>query len=121
MEMVEKKTADNRSELRTVLDQFRSVEFSISKRDPIFQFRVRDISPSGMGILINSESKVLNYLKVGLVLQMKFNPENPNGSPEKMKTEIRHITLLESGRCKGQYLVGLLIKPRSSATLKKNG
>ena len=111
MKMDEKKTGENRSEFRTVLDQFHSVEFSINKEDPIFQFRVRDISPSGMGILINSESKVLNYLKVGLVLQMKFNPENPGGLPETLKTQIRHITLLESGRCKGQYLVGLLIKP----------
>jgi hypothetical protein len=106
----EKKTAEDRSEARTILDQYRSVEFSLSKKDPIFQFRVRDISPSGMGILVNEGSKALKYLKVGQVLLMKYNPENPGGSPEQMETEIRHITLVADGRYRGHYLVGLRIK-----------
>jgi len=106
----EKETANNRSEPRTILDRYRSVEFSLSKKDPIFQFRVRDISPSGMGILVNEGSKALKYLKVGQVLLMKYNPENPGGSPEQMETEIRHITLVADGRYRGHYLVGLRIK-----------
>jgi len=116
MKKVEKKTADSRSEPRAVvLDQYSSVEFSISKHDPVFQFRVRDISPSGMGILIKSGSKVLEYLKVGQVLDMKYNPEDSNSSSDEMKTEIRHITYLEDGRYRGQYLVGLLTQTGSSA------
>ncbi len=82
----------------------------MSKKDPIFQFRVRDISPSGMGILVNEGSKALKYLGVGQVLLMKYNPGNPDGSPEQMKTEIRHITLVSNGRYRGHYLVGLRIK-----------
>jgi hypothetical protein len=117
MGKTEKKMAETRSEPRTVvLDQYSSVEFSISKRDPVFQFRVRDISPSGIGILIKSGSKVLDYLKVWQVLDMKYNPEDSNSSAEEMKTEIRHITYLEDGRYRGQYLVGLLIKTGSSAS-----
>lgn len=112
MDMGEKKTAESRSEARKVLEQYCSVEFSISKQDPIFQFRVRDVSPSGMGILLNNGSKALKYLEVGQVLDMKYNPENPHGSPKEMKTQIRHITLLEEGPYRGQYLVGLLIKTR---------
>ena len=115
MKKVEKKTAESRSEPRTVPDQFDSVEFSISKQDPIFQFRVRDVSPSGIGILIKSGSKALDYLKVGQVIDMKYNPEDSNGLSDEMKTEIRHITYLEDGRYRGQYLVGLLIKTGSSA------
>ena len=107
MKESEKKTGKNRSEPRTLLDQYNSVEFSISKQDPIFQFRVRDVSASGMGILLSSESKALEYLKVGRVLQMKYNPEDPKDSPTDMKAEIRHITLLKEGRYRGQYLVGL--------------
>ena len=110
MKKSEKKTAENRSEPRTILDQYRSVEFSLSKKDPIFQFRVRDISPSGMGILVNEGSKAFQYLKVGQVLLMKYNPENPDGSPEQMETEIRHITRVADGRYRGHYLVGLRIK-----------
>jgi len=110
MKKSEKGPAEARSEPRTILDRYRSVEFSISKADPIFQFRVRDISPSGMGILVGSGSRALEYLKVGQVCHMKFNPENQNNSPEELETEIRHITLIKEGRYKGQYLVGLLIK-----------
>jgi hypothetical protein len=86
------------------------VEFSLSKKDPIFQFRVRDISPSGMGVLVNEGSMALKYLKIGQVLDMKYNPADPDGSPEQMETEIRHITLLADGRYRGHYLVGLRIK-----------
>ncbi len=106
----EKETADNRSEPRTIPDLYRSVEFSLSKKDPVFQFRVRDISPSGMGILVNEGSKALKYLEAGQVLLMKYNPENPGGSPEQMETEIKHITLVAEGRYRGHYLVGLRIK-----------
>ncbi|OQY45037.1 MAG: hypothetical protein B6240_09445 [Desulfobacteraceae bacterium 4572_87] len=113
MKKVEKKTAESRSEPRNVQDQYNSVEFSISKQYPVFQFRIRDISPSGMGILLKSGSKALDYLKVGLVLDMKYNPKDSNGSSDKMKTEIRHITYLEDGRYRGQYLVGLLLKTGS--------
>lgn len=112
MKKVEKMTEESRSEPRTVPDQFDSVEFSISKQDPIFQFRVRDVSPLGIGILIKSGSKALDYLKVGQVIDMKYNPEDSHGSPDQMKTEIRHITFLEEGRYRGQFLVGLLIKKR---------
>jgi hypothetical protein len=110
MKKSEKETADNRSEPRTIPDQYRSVEFFLSKKDPIFQFRVRDISPSGMGILVTEGSMALKYLKVGQVLLMKYNPENPHDSPEQKETEIRHITRVADGRYKGHYLVGLRIK-----------
>ena len=106
----EKETANNRSEPRAIPDQYRSVEFSLSKKDPILQFRVRDIYPSGMGILVNDGSKALKYMKVGQVLLMKYNPENSDGSPEQMETEIRHITCIADGRYRGHYLVGLRIK-----------
>ena len=62
-----------------------------------------------MGILVNKGSMALKYLKVGQVLLMKYNPENPDGSPEQIETEIRHITLTD-GRFRGHYLVGLRIK-----------
>jgi len=110
MKKPEKKTAENRSEPRTILDQYSSVEFSLSKKDPIFQFRVRDISPSGSGVLVNEGSTALKCLKVGQVLDMKYNPEKPDGSPEQIETEIRHITRIADGPYRGHYLVGLRIK-----------
>ena len=120
MKKIGKKTVENRSEQRVILEQYRSVEFSLSKKDPIFQFRVRDVSPSGMGILVNEGSMALKHLKVGQVRDMKYNPENPGDLPENMETEIRHITHVDEGRYKGHSLVGLLIKTGSTVKPKKD-
>ena len=113
-------TAEVQFEQRIILEQYRSVEFSLTKKDPIFQFRVRDVSPSGMGILINEGSIALKLLKVGQVLDMKYNPETPGHLPENMETEIRHITHVKEGRYKGHSLVGLLIKTESTVKPKKD-
>jgi len=113
MKKTEKKTEEHRSEPRTIPDQYRSVEFSLSKTDPIFQSRVQDVSPSGTGIVVNEGSIALKYLKVGQVIDMKYNPENPDDAPEQMKTEIKHITRIDDGRYRGHYLVGLSIKNKT--------
>ena len=100
MKNAQTKAVEARSEARTFLDAYRSVEFSISRQDPVLQFRIRDLSPSGMGILMNKASKALAYLRVGQLIDMTYNPENGKGTPENMKTEIRHITYLEAARSK---------------------
>ncbi len=115
MQKTNNQTVESRSGPRTLVEKYRSVEFSISKSDPIFQFRIRDVSSSGMGILLAGSSKALKHLKVGQVFEMTYNPEAGNGQPVQMKTEIRHITFLEDGRYRGQYLVGLATKSESEA------
>ena len=102
------KGPEKRSEPRKILDQYFSVEFSISKMLPVHQFKVRDISPSGIGILVNESSAVLERLKVGDVLEMKYNPRDSSDLPEYLRTEIGHITKIEQGQYKGHYLVGML-------------
>ena len=104
-----KKGSEKRSEPRKILDQYYSVEFSISKMLPVYQFKVRDVSPSGIGILLNEGSAVLDHLEVGNVLEMKYNPSNSSDLPEYLKTEIRHITKIDEGKYRGHYLVGMLI------------
>ena len=88
------------------------MEFSVSNELPVHQFRVRDISPSGIGILVNESSAVLAHLKVGDVLEMKYNPANASDLAKNLKTELRHITNIEEGRYRGHYLIGMLILER---------
>jgi len=104
--------SERRTELRKILESYYSVEFSVSSELPAHQFKVRDISPSGIGILVNESSAVLAYLKVGDVLEMKYNPSNASELAEYLKTEIRHITKVKQGRYRGHYLVGMLILER---------
>ncbi len=80
---------------------------------PVYQFKIRDLSPSGIGILVNESSAVLEHIKINDVLEMKYNPKDASNLPEYLKTEIRHITKLEEGKFKDHYLVGMLIIPPS--------
>ena len=76
---------------------------------PIYQFRVMDVSSNGAGILIKEDSKFLDMIEVGKIVDTEFiSPEgtNPAGN---YRTEIRHITKTNEGKHKGHYLVGLKI------------
>jgi len=106
------KGPEKRSEHREIFDQYFSVEFSVSSMLPIHQFKIRDVSPSGIGILVNESSEVLGHLGVNSVLEMKYNPRNSSDLPEYLKTEIKHITKIVQGQYKGHYIVGMLILER---------
>jgi len=101
--------SEKRLEPRKILEDYYSVEFEISPELPIHQFRIRDVSPSGMGILVNGKSAVLERLKVGDILEMKYNPAKPLDSAEHLRTEIRHITTIDAGPFRGHYLVGIKV------------
>lgn len=98
-----------RSEARSRAGKYSSVEFSTSKEAFTYQFKIRDIASSGIGILVNERSAVIKSLKVGDVLNMKYYPLNLADQPEYIVTEIKHITKDEKGRFKGNYLVGLSV------------
>ena len=101
------------SEPRKILDQYHSVEFSTGNLDPVYQFKIRGISLSGMGVLVKEDSAVLKRLEVGDVLDMRDNPMKSSDPSEYLRTEIRRITKLGYGRYKGHYLIGSLILRRS--------
>ena len=82
---------------------------------PVYQFKIRDVSPTGIGILVNESSEVLDHLEVGNVLEMKYNPRNSSDLPESLETEISHITKIEQGEFKGHYIVGMLILERGES------
>jgi len=105
----EHKDHDRRSEPRSLEDQYVRVEFSLGDLEPVYLFKIWDISPSGMGILVKENSAVLRHLKVGDVWTMKYYPSRTSESAKALKTQIRHITKDEQGRFKGHYLVGLSI------------
>ncbi len=100
---------EKRCEPRRIVDAYYSVEFSLSRELPVYQFRVRDISPSGLGIMLNENSTALERLKVGDVLEMKYNPARRVDPAEHLRTEIRHITKIDEGPFRGHFLVGMKI------------
>ena len=100
---------ERRYETRTVLDQYYSVEFRLKDIASTYQFKLRDISSNGLGILVHKGSEVLKYLKVGDTLDMKYLPPESAGLSQSLKTQIAHITQKDQDPFKGHFLMGLSI------------
>ncbi|MDH4204259.1 MAG: hypothetical protein OEV45_01915 [Desulfobacteraceae bacterium] len=79
--------AECRSEERTILDEFYSVQFFLNDKGPTYLFKLRNISSNGPCILVKQDSSVFKELKVGDILDMEYNqPESLGG--KLLKTQI---------------------------------
>ena len=105
---IDKKSEENRTEpRRTQLRNYR-VEIKLVG-EPIYQFRVTDVSSKGAGILINEDSDFLSMIEINQTVDVEFiSPKgtSPSGS---YKAEIKHITKPDKGKNEGHCLVGILI------------
>jgi hypothetical protein len=109
---------ERRSEPRSIIDLYYSVEFSIRSCPFTYQFKIWDLSRRGICVLVKEDSELLNYLNVGDILNLKYYTTDSAKPIEFLKTEIRHITRDETGRFKGLYLVGLSILETSNSPNK---
>jgi hypothetical protein len=100
---------ERRSETRSTDSRYYSVQFTTEGLDSFYQFKLWNISPKGMCILVKEHSEVLNHLKVGDTLEMTYFLTDSQGAFDKLKTQIKHITKNEDGRFRGHYLIGLAI------------
>jgi hypothetical protein len=106
---MEKNINEKRSEPRNIINQYYSVEFSIRGCPFTYQFKIWNISQKGICVLVKEDSELINYLKVGDILNLKYYTIDTSKPVEFIKTEIRHITKDESGHFKNLFLVGLSI------------
>jgi hypothetical protein len=109
---VEEKTAtknfaESKVESRTILDNYYSVQFTLSRMDPAYLFKLRDISSNGLCILVKQDSTAFKQLKVGDVVDMEYNPKEFSGSTKLLKTQITSKNCYD--RFKGHSLVELSI------------
>jgi hypothetical protein len=102
-------TGERRKELRTDAKQFYSVEIYIREITRRYQFKLRDISEKGMGILVKEDSLILDHLGTGKILPMRYHPLRGPVLSEELNTRIQHVTRCESGRYHGHFVVGLQI------------
>ena len=108
-ESLPQKELGRRSEHRESVDQYHSVELTVSKNRIIYQFRIWNISQKGMCILLKEDSAAFDHIHVGDIIEMKYYPTESARPTEVFKTKIQHITKEDTGRFKGHFLVGLLI------------
>ncbi len=92
-----------------IIDQYYSVEFKLDEVVPLYQFRLRNNETMALFVLIKEDSEILNRLKVGRVLKMKYYNTDISCPPEVLQTQISHIINDKEGRFSGHCMVGLSI------------
>ena len=90
------------------IDQFYSVEISVSKK-LIYQFKIWQTESMLISILVREDSKFLSFVEINSRFNMKYYSEDFLYPYQNLVTEIRDISLQESSRLKGHYLVSLEI------------
>ena len=110
---------ERRSEHRNILDQLYRVEIDLGRRIPIYQLKLRDISGHGICILIQEDSSILNHLKVGQELRMKYWTDSRSEPKGYFKAQVKHVSKQDEGQFKNHYLIGLFIKEKQDFDLDK--
>ncbi len=102
---------EKRGEARRAELRHHRVEIKFSG-EPIYQFKVMDVSSKGAGLVINTNSGFLKIIEVGLVIDVNFI--SPQGTaPSGMYTaQIKHITRMDAAPYKGLMQVGIQIMQR---------
>ena len=90
-------------------DKYHSVEFSVMGTSVHYQFKIWCMGSIPMCFLVKENSDVLNRLRVGDTLEMKYYSKDTRCPPEYLTTLIKNITRKEQGKFKGHCLVGLQI------------
>ena len=99
----EKRSDPRRAKLRNYRIEIKFVG------EPIYQFRVINMTAKGAGLLIKDDSAFLKMIEVGQIVEADFI--SPKGtSPSGLhRAEIKHITKLDMQEHRGHHLVGLSI------------
>lgn len=90
-------------------DDYYSAEFLVDGLEVSYQFKIWEKAPKAVSVLVKENSHLLQLLKVGDTLNVKYYSIKSAYPSDWQKTAIRHITWNDQGRLKGHYLVGLEI------------
>ena len=99
----EKRTELRRSELRNYRIEIKFVG------NPIYQFRVIDVTTKSAGLLIKDDSAFLKMIEVGQIVDANFISPSGTAPSGVYKVEVKHITKIDTQEYKGHQLVGLSI------------
>ena len=82
---------------------------------PLYQLKARDISETGIGVIVKPDSKFLNLIEIGQEMNVELlTPQESRHIQGFYSARIAHITTIEEGRFTGHKLVGLELISKSS-------
>ncbi len=76
---------------------------------PIYQFRVINVTAKSAGLLIKDNSAFLKMIEVGQIVEADFISPKGTAPSGLYKAEIKHITKQDMLEHRGHHLVGLSI------------
>jgi|WetSurMetagenome_2_1015567.scaffolds.fasta_scaffold257709_2 hypothetical protein len=91
------------------LDQYYCVEIPIPELDIIYQYKIWETHSDFMSILIKEGSDLLNWIKTGDRIKMKYYSHDPVHRYHDLETDLINIERQTCGRLRGHYLAGLEI------------
>ena len=82
---------------------------------PVYQFKVRDLSAKGAGIVVKADSNFMKMTQVGQEVDVKMIPgTGVAGSSGHQRSRVAHVTELKEGRYRGHLVVGLSFLSKAS-------
>lgn len=94
-------------------NQFYSVEFAVDNIKFLYQFKLWNLPASPMFVLIKNGSDMLNKIKSGDILKMKYYSTDTTHPTCQLDTRILNIDWNDHGRFKGHYAVALGVMGRT--------
>jgi hypothetical protein len=74
----------------------------------VYQLKLQDISQTGAGVVVRSDSKLLTMIQVDQHLKVKLlSPRDAHSPQGDYQARIAHITESQEGRFKGHVVVGI--------------
>ena len=75
---------------------------------PAYQLKAKDISATGIGVIVRPDSKFLTLIEVGQEVNIRLiTPRESRHKPGRYNARVSHITSLDEGKFKGHRLVAL--------------
>ena len=75
---------------------------------PLYQLKAKDISATGIGVIVKPDSKFLDLIEIGQEMKIELlAPKESQNMQGFYAARIAHITALEDGKFKGHKLIGL--------------
>ena len=99
---------DRRSESRQGVKDWYTAEIRIVGV-PVHEVKLKDLSSKGACILFQNNSSLINHLRIGQDLKVKYFLEDRSKPSGMLQAKVNHITEVKEGRLKGYYLAGLSI------------
>ena len=103
-----KRTKERRVDPRRITLRNYRIEIKLIG-EPIYQFRVTNVSSNGAGILVKEDSNFLNLIEVGQIVDADFISPDGTQPAGNFRAELIHITRPNNGINEGHLLVGLSI------------